>query len=92
LSSQNNLLVVSKQYHTAFRVMPSSTVENYLKHILLLSKGAQDLVSMGEIAQALAIVPGTATTMIKALAREGYVAHQPRQGVSLTSSGRTVAA
>ena len=71
--------------------MPSSTVENYLKHILLLSEGAQDLVSMGDLAVALAVVPGTATTMIKALAREGYVAHQPRQGVSLTPSGRTVA-
>jgi len=71
--------------------MPSSTVENYLKHILLLSASAQDLVSMGELASALAVVPGTATTMIKALAREGYVAHQPRQGVSLTSAGRAVA-
>jgi Mn-dependent DtxR family transcriptional regulator len=71
--------------------MPSSTVENYLKHILLLSDGSEDLVSMGELALALSVVPGTATTMIKALAREGYVAHQPRQGVCLTPAGRTVA-
>jgi len=71
--------------------MPSSTVENYLKHILLLSEGTDELVSMGALATALAVVPGTVTTMVKALALEGYVEHQPRQGVILTLSGRGVA-
>lgn len=71
--------------------MASSTVENYLKHILLLSETADGLVSMGSLASALAVVPGTATTMVKALADEGLVAHQPRQGVRLTPEGRHVA-
>jgi DtxR family Mn-dependent transcriptional regulator len=69
----------------------SSTVENYLKHILLLSEGAEGLVSMGALASALAVVPGTATTMVKALADGGLVSHQPRQGVRLTAEGRRVA-
>lgn len=71
--------------------MASSTVENYLKHILLLSEGAGGLVSMGGLATALAVVPGTATTMVKALADGGLVDHQPRQGVRLTEAGRRVA-
>lgn len=71
--------------------MATSTVENYLKHVLLLSEGGDGLVSMGALATALAVVPGTATTMVKALADEGLVEHQPRHGVRLTTNGRRVA-
>ncbi len=71
--------------------MASSTVENYLKHILLLAEGSSDLVSMGALAESIAVVPGTATTMVKALANDGLVEHQPRQGVRLTESGRQLA-
>jgi DtxR family Mn-dependent transcriptional regulator len=71
--------------------MATSTVENYLKHVLLLSDGGDDLVPMGSLATALAVVPGTATTMVKSLADEGLVEHQPRQGVRLTPAGRTLA-
>jgi DtxR family Mn-dependent transcriptional regulator len=66
-------------------------VENYLKHVLLLSDGTDELVSMGALAGALAVVPGTVTTMIKALADEGLVDHQPRHGVRLTGEGRRMA-
>lgn len=71
--------------------MPSHTVENYLKHILLLSAEADGLVPMGALSAALAVVPGTVTTMVKALAADGLVVHRPRQGVRLTAAGRTVA-
>ena len=71
--------------------MATSTVENYLKHMLLLSEGTEELVSMGALAGSLAVVPGTVTTMVKALADEGMVEHQPRQGVRLTAEGRRVA-
>lgn len=71
--------------------MATITVENYLKHVLLLSEGSEDLVSMGALAAALAVVPGTATTMVKSLADEGLVEHQPRYGVRLTNEGRRVA-
>lgn len=71
--------------------MASSTVEDYLKHILLLSEGSPDLVSMGDLAAALEVVPGTVTTMVKTLADEGLVEHQLRQGVRLTAEGRRLA-
>lgn len=71
--------------------MATSTVENYLKHVLLLSEGADELIPMGALAEALAVVPGTVTTMVKSLADSGLVEHRPRQGVRLTAEGRRVA-
>jgi DtxR family Mn-dependent transcriptional regulator len=67
--------------------MASVTVENYLKHILLLSEEADGLVPMGALSAALSVVPGTVTTMVKALAADGLVVHQPRHGVKLTAAG-----
>lgn len=71
--------------------MATSTVENYLKHVLLLSEDGDNLASMGAIATAMDVVPGTATTMVKGMADDGLVEHQPRYGVRLTSEGRRVA-
>lgn len=71
--------------------MATSTVENYLKHILLLSEGSDSLVPMGILAESLAVVPGTVTTMVKALADGGLVDHRPRHGVRLTEAGSRVA-
>lgn len=71
--------------------MPSITVENYLKHILLLAEDTDGLVSMGALATSLDVVPGTVTTMVKSLAAERLVDHRPRQGVRLTEKGRRTA-
>lgn len=71
--------------------MATSTGEDYLKQILLLSERADGLVSMGALAAALEVVPGTATTMVKALATDGLVDHRLRLGVRLTDAGRRVA-
>jgi DtxR family Mn-dependent transcriptional regulator len=49
--------------------MATIAVENYLKHVLLLSEGSAELVSMGALAGALEVVPGTVTTMVKAEGR-----------------------
>ena len=54
----------------------SSTVENYLKAIFqaqLPLERRGDLVPMGQLAAALGVVPGTATTMVKTLAESGLV-------------------
>jgi DtxR family Mn-dependent transcriptional regulator len=76
-------------------MLPSSTVENYLKAIYAgetqLTAG-QTLVPMGQLALALGIAPGTATTMVKALAESGLVAYEPYNGVRLTAAGEKLAA
>jgi DtxR family Mn-dependent transcriptional regulator len=72
--------------------MPSATVEDYIKHIYLVSETRKSAeVPMGQIAEALGVVPGTATTMVKALSDAGLVEYAPRVGVHLTEPGRKLA-
>jgi len=75
-------------------MLPSQTVENYLKTIFLaqgtLGQG-EDLVPMGQLASALGVVPGTATTMVKTLSESGLVHYEPYMGVRLTPAGEKLA-
>ena len=76
-------------------MLPSSTVENYLKAIYVGEThlvAGQKLVPMGQLASALGIAPGTATTMVKALSESGLVVYEPYNGVRLTSAGEKLAA
>ncbi len=75
--------------------MASQTVENYLKAIFraereLASPGA--LVPMGRLAAAMGVVPGTATTMVKALAESELAHYEAYAGVRLTPAGERLAA
>lgn len=73
--------------------MPTSTVEDYLKGIYLAQqRSRQERIATGAVAAALEVTPGTATTMIKALADAGLVAHEPYAGVRLTPAGIRLAA
>ncbi|MDX2000060.1 MAG: metal-dependent transcriptional regulator [Thermoanaerobaculia bacterium] len=73
--------------------MTTSTVEDYLKTILLAEEAQPgSLVATGRIAAALQVVPGTATSMVKTLAESGLVTHEPYNGVRLTEAGRRLAA
>ena len=38
----------------------------------------------GQLATAMGVVPGTATSMMKALAHSGLVEYEPRKGARLT--------
>lgn len=72
--------------------LPSATVEDYIKHIYLASEKRTEVeVPMGQIAEALGVVPGTATTMMKTLSDAGLVRYAPRVGVELTAPGRRLA-
>jgi len=75
-------------------MIPSSTVENYLKAIFQgqsqLAAGAR-LVPMGYVAAALGVTPGTATTMVKALSESGLAEYEPYSGVRLSAAGEKLA-
>jgi DtxR family Mn-dependent transcriptional regulator len=72
--------------------MPTSTVEDYLKCILLEEQREPGtLVTMGQVAAALRVAPGTVTAMVKALADGGLLAYEPYSGVRLTDYGRQLA-
>jgi DtxR family Mn-dependent transcriptional regulator len=75
-------------------MFPSSTVENYLKAIYQgqSSLGREErLVPMGQVASALRVTPGTATTMVKALAESGLAEYEPYSGVRLSPAGEKLA-
>jgi len=75
-------------------MLPSSTVENYLKAIHHGQSALGDrrrLLPMGQVAAALGVTPGTATTMIKALAESGLAEYEPYSGVRLTAAGEKLA-
>jgi DtxR family transcriptional regulator, Mn-dependent transcriptional regulator len=73
--------------------MPTSTVEDYLKAILLVEQTlpTEQLVNMGQIGQALSVAPGTVTAMVKALGKGGLLHYEPYSGVRLSASGRRAA-
>ena len=75
-------------------MLPSQTVENYLKSIYLAEAALtadRALVPMGQLAAALGVTPGTATTMVKALADSGLAHYEPYVGVRLTPAGEKLA-
>jgi DtxR family Mn-dependent transcriptional regulator len=75
-------------------MLPSSTVENYLKAIHQGQSTLapdQRLVPMGQVASALGVTPGTATTMVKALAESGLAQYEPYSGVRLSAAGEKLA-
>jgi DtxR family Mn-dependent transcriptional regulator len=72
--------------------MPTSTVEDYLKCILLAEQEAPNQpVSTGQIAASLGVAPGTVTAMLKTLANSSLVSYEPYSGVSLTEPGSQLA-
>src|SRR5687768_6031275 len=75
-------------------MLPSSTVENYLKAIYAGTAGlnaTHRLLPMGQLATALRVAPGTATTMVKTLAESGLAEYEPYTGVTLTPAGQKLA-
>jgi DtxR family Mn-dependent transcriptional regulator len=75
-------------------MLPSSTVENYLKTIHqheLTLQHAEALVPMGALAARMGVTPGTATSMVKALAEAHLVRYEPYAGVRLLPSGARLA-
>jgi DtxR family Mn-dependent transcriptional regulator len=74
--------------------MASRTIENYLKQLYLEEQqapAADGTIAMGRLATLMNVVPGTATTMVKALADSGLVRYSPRSGVKLTPAGTQLA-
>lgn len=72
--------------------MPTSTVEDYLKCILMEEQANPAArVGTGRIASALGVAPATVTSMLKTLAGSGLVEYEPYSGVCLTAAGRQLA-
>lgn len=72
--------------------MTTLTIENYLKSILQHElQTDENLMSTGKIAEAMAVSPGTVTSMLKTLSEAGLAEYKPYEGAILTASGRKLA-
>lgn len=66
---------------------PSSTkLEDYLKAIHTLQQQA-NRVSVTTLGSLLGVSAGSVSTMVKRLAEQGFVKHEPYQGITLTARG-----
>lgn len=73
-------------------MMPTLTVENYVKTIYLVcGEGKTATAGTGELAQHLRVSPGTVTSMLRTLADSGLAIYQAYEGVRLTVAGRRLA-
>ena len=64
----------------------SPSVEDYLKAVYSLSEGGGP-AGTNELARVLAVRPGSVSGMIRRLAEDGLLRHEPYRGVRLTEQG-----
>lgn len=72
----------------------STTAQNYLKELYQLQQrpdAGSAPIPLGKLAAALAVTPGTATTMVKRFADAGLIRYTPRRGARLSPKGEKVA-
>ncbi|HEX8430191.1 MAG TPA: metal-dependent transcriptional regulator [Longimicrobium sp.] len=70
--------------------MFSQVVEDYLKAVWMLQQ-AESPVATSRIAERLSLTSAAVTAMVKRLAEQGLVRHEPYYGVRLTASGELAA-
>ena len=72
--------------------MPSLTVENYVKAIYQISvQQGGEAAATGQLAAALAVSPGTVTSMLKTLSESNLAEYTPHHGALLTPAGNALA-
>jgi len=70
----------------------SLTIENYVKTIDQICAAQEGRpAATGKVAEALSVLPGTVTSMLKTLSEAGLASYTPYEGVRLTESGRLLA-
>lgn len=68
----------------------TAPVEDYLKAIYEL-ESRMGSAATSDVAEALDVAPASATGMIRRLATQGYLEHEPYRGAKLTNAGRRAA-
>jgi DtxR family transcriptional regulator, Mn-dependent transcriptional regulator len=72
---------------------PSTAIEDYAKAIYALQERAEGDGTVGTfaLAERLEVTPGSVSAMLRKLAADGLVSHEPYRGVRLTEQGERVA-
>lgn len=73
-------------------MLPTLTIENYVKAIYLLSSpDSNEAIATGRLAARLSVSPGTVTSMLKTLKESELADYTPYEGVRLTEAGKKLA-
>jgi DtxR family transcriptional regulator, Mn-dependent transcriptional regulator len=72
------------------RELLTRSAEDYLKAIYHLTDGGE-MAGTTDLAEALELAPASVSGMLRRLADQGLVAHEPYRGVTLAPEGRRVA-
>ncbi|MFW5807935.1 MAG: metal-dependent transcriptional regulator, partial [Spirochaetota bacterium] len=66
-----------------------SSAESYMKHIVkYMSEQSKNSIGTGDLSRLIGVTPGSATSMLKKLAADGYLQYRPHRGCTLTGKGR----
>lgn len=71
--------------------LPTEAIQDYVKAIYALERRGVETVPTNALAERLGVTPGSASAMVKRLAKRGLVEHAPYRGVTLTPQGARVA-
>jgi DtxR family Mn-dependent transcriptional regulator len=69
----------------------SASAQDYAKAVYALEAQEGASVSTNDLAERLAVTPGSVSAMVRKLSEVGLVEHEPYHGVRLTAQGRRVA-
>jgi DtxR family Mn-dependent transcriptional regulator len=69
----------------------SASIQDYAKAVYALEERGGGAVSTNDLADRLAVTPGSVSAMVRKLSEVGLLEHEPYRGVRLTSQGRRVA-
>ncbi len=81
----------AKIHFVAARDQISTNIQDYAKAVYALESRAGSAVSTNALAQRLGVTAGSVSGMVRKLADEGLLEHEPYRGVKLTAEGRRVA-
>ncbi|CAB4918583.1 unannotated protein [freshwater metagenome] len=70
---------------------PSAAIEDYAKAIYALERRGDGAVTTTALAHRLGVTAGSASGMVRRMAQDGLVSHEPYRGVALTDAGRDIA-
>lgn len=74
-----------------FYLMPSQTIENYIKSIYHLSESENNTVSTSALSEKVSTSAASVTDMLKKLADQGLIEYMKYRGVRLTTAGKSLA-
>ena len=75
----------------AAQAVSSSAVEDYVKAVYRVEEEQGTAATTSELAAQLHVTASSASAMVKRLAMQGLVTHEPYRGVQLTGPGRRLA-